>query len=123
MWTALGYGWRIATHIFYLVIILLVFSQLHGRPETVIVPILGLLYVAIRSFAAGQAWTMVALGQWLDQMDQRLRSLADPRYEPDPDERAEVRKQANKTRATLCIEFVALGPVSLLCLWKLFSKM
>ena len=39
-WTACRWTWRIATNAFSILVVLYVLSQLHGRMENIIVPIL-----------------------------------------------------------------------------------
>ena len=83
MWIALGYAWQVAINILYLLIIAYVFGQLQGRPEKVVVPMLGLIYVAVRASALHQGLVWIKVTTALDRQISDLRSSIDANYRPD----------------------------------------
>lgn len=82
----LKWGWQIGENVFYVLLVWYVLSHLHGRPENIIVPVLGLIYVALRTtgMRLGQMTLQHALA--LDAIQQRLRVLSDADYRRDSDE-------------------------------------
>ena len=122
MLNALGYVWRIGLNLLYLLVIWYVFTQLHGHTEAILVPILGLLYVTTRTTAMATGTAAVHLGVVLDEINERLKRLADPTYVRDRDEAEEIKKLLRHAQPKQLIEYLFLGLVSLLCLWELFTQ-
>src|SRR5262249_19218090 len=73
---ALGYVWRVLVNLFYVAIVLYVFDRLQGRHDTsIVVAILGLIYVTIRSIAIGQALGLIGVAKGLHVHLMRIREL------------------------------------------------
>jgi hypothetical protein len=123
MGTASGYVWRVAVNAFYVLVIWYVLANLHGRAESIVVPVLGLLYVEIRAHASARARAGVALGHALVEITERLKALADSNYKRSEDEVAEIRAFTEKMEAQSNIEAVFQVAASVLCLWKLFTQL
>jgi hypothetical protein len=121
--TVLTWAWRVSANLVYLLVVGYVLGQLHGRPETVIVPILGLIYVTIRVLAIGLGLTFMQLGISLDDLRSELRTGFNPQYQRDLEELEEIRRAAASSRARLYLDDVFLGLISLLCLFQLFSAL
>ena len=49
--------------------------------SSVIIPVLGLLYVAVRSAALSVSWTTIHIGVALDEINERLKTLCDATYQ------------------------------------------
>jgi hypothetical protein len=122
-WAILKWIWLVGANIFYLIVISYVFGQLRGRPETIIVPILGLIYVLIRSFWISFALTVLEFGSAIDGLQAQTRRLAEPSYEPDQTDLEETKKKAASIRAKLYVVSAFLAIVSLLCLLQLFTSL
>jgi hypothetical protein len=76
MMKALGYTWRVLVNLFYVAIVLYVFDKLHGRHETtILVAVLGLIYVAIRTIATGQFHALFEIIKVLTRDLIRVREL------------------------------------------------
>jgi hypothetical protein len=119
MATAFDYLWRIVSDVVYLAVVLYILSRLHERPETVIVPILGLIYVRVRILQVFTLGMSRVFFSSLDEVNERLKWFADASYMRDHDEAAKVRKLTSFD-GTSIVDFIYLGLVSLACLWKLY---
>jgi hypothetical protein len=122
---ALGYAWRVLVNLFYVAIVLYVFEKLHGRHETtILVAVLGLIYVTIRSIAIGQAHGAAVLAKGLTVELMRIRELL-------RDETIEGRRLAFKDDVEVAdrminkayIDGFFLAIVSLICLLMLFVEL
>src|SRR6185437_2824290 len=117
---ALGYAWYIATNIFYVLVVVLVLTQLHERPESIIVPVLGLIYVRIHMLGVGLSSMTMISHRSLDLLHERVKKLIDPDYLRDPEVVADIEKKLTPDSGRLLINSIAMGLISLACLWKLF---
>jgi hypothetical protein len=119
----LKWGWRIGENIFYVLVVWYVLSHLHARPENIIVPVLGLIYVALRTagIRLGQMTLQHALA--LDGIEQRLRILSDANYRRDPDELKEIERMKARLTGDILIQSISLSVVSLICVWFLFDAL
>jgi hypothetical protein len=113
--------WRIAANVFYLLVVWYVLNQLRGGPEKIIVPILGLIYVRIRSIECGNAYIGLQLALVLNDMDSKLNKLIDPEYQQDMEELRENRRVMGSVQARSYLDLAGLGLISLLCLWFLLN--
>jgi hypothetical protein len=123
MWTALGYAWRVTTQIFYFLVVWYVLEQLHDRLESVIIPVLGLLYVAVRSAALSVSWTTIHIGVALDEINERLKTLCNATYQREKEVSDEIQRRFKQTNFRLYIELGGQSLIGLLCLWKLFTEL
>ena len=80
---ALGYVWRVLTNVFYVAVVLYVFSALHGRSEAITVAVLGLVYVTIRTIAIGQASGLADALKVIEADVIRIRELLHDEYTED----------------------------------------
>jgi hypothetical protein len=118
--TAARWTWGVATNIFYALVVWYVLSNLRGRPESIIVPVLGLIYVALRT--GGVSLGQITLQQFLalDTIYEKLRSMSDARYTRNPSEREAIEQIRFRLTGDVIIEAVSLSIISLICLWFLF---
>jgi hypothetical protein len=121
--TAARWTWGIATNIFYALVVWYVLSNLRGHPENIIVPVLGLIYVALRT--GGVSLGQITLQQFLalNTIYEKLRSMSDARYTRNPSEREAIEQMRFKLTGDAIIETVSLSIISLICLWFLFSAL
>lgn len=119
----LKWGWRIGENIFYVLVVWYVLSHLHARPENIIVPVLGLIYVALRTtgISLGQLTLQHALA--LDGIEQRLRVLSDANYRRNPGELKEIERMKTRLTGNILIQSISLSIVALICVWFLFDAL
>jgi hypothetical protein len=124
MLKALGYIWRVLVNLFYVAIILYVFEKLNGRHETtVLVAVLGLIYVTIRSIAIAQGHGLIEITKGLRGELLRVRELLhDESIEDHKRELTEAFEVVDRAMIKGYIDGFFLGIVSLICLFVLFSE-
>jgi len=120
-WTALRWAWRIATNVFYLLVAWYVLDRLRGHTEDVIVPILGLIYVTMRTMGYGNVFLAIRFGVIIDDMNAKLNRLLDATYERDMESFREVRQTMRTNEAVSYVDLSGFGLIGLLCLWHLFT--
>jgi len=113
------------SNLFYVVIILYVFDKLNGRHEiTVLVAVLGLIYVTIRSIALTQGHGFIEITKGLRGELLRVRELLrDESIEDYKRELAEAFEAVDRAMIKGYIDGFFLGIVSLICLFVLFSEL
>jgi hypothetical protein len=119
----LGYAWSVVANVFYVLVVVYIFSRINDQKLTVIVAVLGLIYVAIRSVAIGQALTffplLVAANKSLDE----LRAVSGL---PQQHQKAEYQAAASKIKkesVKLHIDGLFLGVIGLICFGSLWSAL
>ncbi len=118
---ALGYAWKIGVNIFYVAVVVAVLSFVAGRPETIILPILGVLYVTIRLIGMGIAHSVYVLAASLDRIERRLNAQDVEDFREQESEFSEERtNRLNKLSWDMAIDGTGLGIITLVCLWKFF---
>jgi hypothetical protein len=143
MRAALAYGWRVARNLLTLAVVLYVFNHLQGHAEKVIIPTLGLVYVAIRHVAGLNASTFLGLNVKLVEIEERMKLIAVADMEgkakefmktfgvdaPLVDYRSQAESVVSASRRSLesaitklSVEGVFLAILSLICLWQLFTE-
>jgi hypothetical protein len=122
-WTVMKWAWRVAENIFYALVVWYVLTHLHGHPENVVVPVLGLMYVMLRTIGVnlGQITLQSALA--LDSIQQQLRAISDASYHRDRDEIQEIERMKVRLTGDMLIESVSICVIFLLCLWYLFNAL
>ncbi|HYY13933.1 MAG TPA: hypothetical protein VE758_05820 [Chthoniobacterales bacterium] len=125
MMKALGYTWRVLVNLFYVAIILYVFDKLHGRHEiTVLVAVLGLIYVTIRSIAIAQGNGFIEVTKGLRGELLRIRELLHDEFAEDHKrELTEAFEVVDRAMIKGYIDGFFLGIVSLICLFVLFTEL
>jgi hypothetical protein len=120
--TFLRYVWWIGVALLQLAVIVLVFAALKTRLESIVVSILGLIYVTVRSIALNQGFAVARLTIAFDRELTRILELIgeDPKVLRD---RRAAAADAEDTifSARLIITSIFLGIVSLICLVALFG--
>jgi hypothetical protein len=116
----LKWGSRIAVQAIYIYIVLYVFGLLHGRLETIVVSLLGVIYATVRSNGIVSEVTLSSLRQAIYEMDLRVRGLAISGFIPDKSEKAAVQDARLKTLVDGAIAGIGLAVASIICLWKLY---
>jgi hypothetical protein len=113
------YAWNVLQWAIYASITWFVLGQLHGRPEALIVPILGTLYCG-QSFAALTTIMMLTgMNVMLNETVRQLKKLGAGSYlttEPEP-----LEELAVKMAVKFYIAIFGLGAISLQCVWKIFT--
>lgn len=120
-WTISKWVWWTAINVFYLLVVWYVLEQLSSRPEKVIVPILGLIYVTIRSIAYSNGYIIIQLALILDDTNNNLNRLIDPSYERDLEQLNVTTKRMQSNQALSYVDLAGFGLNSLLCLFYLFT--
>lgn len=125
MWTALKWVWHIGWQILYLALTYWILSQLQGHAENVIVPMLGLLYSAIRATAIGNAFANIKWALIIAGMSHEIFKISHS-GETMPDESALVREWEGKAQSgqfALIPECFCLVAIDALCLWHLYHAL
>jgi hypothetical protein len=117
---ALGYIWKVVVNIVILFIVAWALDKLNGRTETLIVAVLGMIYVAIRTTQGSQAIAMVEIALLHQEQIDAIRTWIDGTYEPD---RADELKLFNRVRAKFYIDCIFLALISLLCMLAFFTRL
>jgi hypothetical protein len=116
---ALGYIWRVAVNLFYLLVVGIVLAGIRDPSEKAIVSVLGLLYVTIRSLAIGQGLAaMLLTTSFQNQIDQ-IRHRVDGTFEiPN---RSEEEAATGRMQTKFYIDGFFLAIISLVCLYAFFT--
>jgi hypothetical protein len=124
MMKALGYTWRVLVNLFYVAIILYVFEKPNGHHETtILVAVLGLIYVTIRSIAFAQGHSLIEITKGLRKELLRVRELLhDESIEDYKRDLAEAFEVVDRAMIKAYIDAFFLGIVSLICLFVLFTE-
>ena len=120
-WTVLV--WRTAVQIFNVGVVVVVFAYLHGRLEVIVVSLFGITYAAIRGGVIGNALAVSKLVMGLQKELNSIRTAVDPAFVPDNYRLDDAREESKKAEMGFWFQFVGLGIVSLICLYKLFSAL
>jgi hypothetical protein len=117
---ALGYIWKFAVNVVILCIVGWALDKLQGRTETLIVAVLGMIYVTIRTTQGFQSLAMVELA--LHQQDQidAIRTWIDGTFHADRSEELTLFK---RVRAKFYIDGFFLALISLFCMLVFFSRL
>lgn len=119
------FGWSIAWNLLNLAVIWWVLRRCDQRPESVIVPVLGLLYGAVGSgevatyyMARKAEMDLKEIAKALDDIRARLNPSEDvaPIRIGGDDQSAEDRGVLTRVRVNSVFSYI----ISLLCLWKLY---
>jgi hypothetical protein len=118
----LAYAWRIFVNLIVLAVVLGIFSGLHARFETVVVAILGLLYVSIRSIAFSQTVMLREAIIGIDHHFVRIRDLlGDERILEHQVEMDQLKEAGDRRINRAYVDLFFLGIVSLVCIYHLLS--
>jgi diphthamide synthase (EF-2-diphthine--ammonia ligase) len=133
MWRALQITWRIVWRAIELAIVIYVLGAITDRSTSLIVGVLGLIYVTIRSAMLGIAWAFVHMETVLDRQVYELERLLRyqiERHEPiDLVQFGEIRSAPDTetvTKRFYVDSFIAwafLALLFLICLLYVFSKL
>jgi hypothetical protein len=116
---ALGYIWKVVVNIVILFIVAWALDKLNGRTETLIVAVLGMIYVT-RTTQGFQGLAMVELALLHQEQIDAIRTWIDGTYQPD---RADELKFFKRVRAKFYIDCIFLALISLLCMLVFFSRL
>lgn len=121
----LGYAWRVAANCFYLAVVLYVFDRLTLKPDlTIIVALLGIIYVAIRSIGVALAFFhMHSAPIFLKKMNRILANQGDPGGQDTPDEIVAAEKLNSQRNVKIIIDGVFLWIISIVCLLAIFGNL
>jgi hypothetical protein len=115
----LGYVWRVLTNLFYLAMVIYALSSLNGRLETLIISTLGMIYVTIRTIAAGQMMFNLATTTAMQAQLETIRARLDGLFDPTPADEVEDLKKAMSVKWGIDMVFLAI--ISLLCVLTFFT--
>ena len=119
----LAYLWRIAMNLIMLAIVVGILSRVHDRFETIVVAILGLLYVTIRTIAFGQALMFTQLAIGIDSDFSRIRRLlGDESVDEHQKEVTELKANFDRRMGRAYVDIFFLAIISLICLYQLISQ-
>jgi hypothetical protein len=122
-WTVMKWAWRVAENIFYVLVVWYVLSHLRGHPENVIVPVLGLIYVMLRTLGINLGQITLQNALVLDSVQQQLRAISDVHYQRDRYEIREIERMKVRLTGDMLIESLSICIIFLLCIWYLFSAL
>jgi hypothetical protein len=117
----LGYIWRVAVNVVVLLIVAWTLENLQGRTETLIIPVLGLIYVTIRTSFGYTGIAMADLAISHQEQLVAIRSWIDGTFSPvdhTPD-----RLLLKRVRNKFYIDGSFLFLISLLCMATFFSHL
>lgn len=116
----LWWVWKIIVNLVILLIVILALDHLHERQEKLIIPVLGMIYVTIRTIGAatGLATLQFALAQQ-DQIDE-VRRLLDRDFNPD---RSDAKRAFQKYNTGWMIDGFFLFLISLCCALVFFTSL
>ena len=109
--------------LFKILVVLYVFGQLHGRPETVIVPILGLIYCSLSSGFIYKDFRDVNLLLVLRDLDTQVKTIGDPHYNRDQGEYETLEKKVQFGQRLGYLNAIVDGIIGIICLLELFSAL
>ena len=112
------YAWRIVVNIVYLFIVAVILDRVRDRSAAILLPVLGILYVAIQAMALGMGHSFMDMGHAIDRIERRILALQ-PGYRPE-DLATQIERDDAIGRASILmfIDVAALWAIGLLCLWK-----
>lgn len=113
--------WRTAVQLFYIGVVLFVFSRLHDRLEFIVVALFGLTYSAVRGVATGNAQALMILGQWHQREFDLLKRAVVPGFEVDLEARKEESEEVVSLRQSIFFQMGGQSLISIICLYYLFE--
>ena len=122
-WTVMKWAWQVAQNIFYALVVWYVLTNLHGHPENVIVPVLGLIYVMLKTLGINLGQITLQNVLALDSIQQQLSQLHDASYHRGRDEVQEIERMKVRLTGNMLIESISMCVILLLCLWFLFNAL
>jgi hypothetical protein len=117
---AIGYIWRVAVNIAILCIAAWALDKLHDRTETLIVAVLGMIYVTIRTTQGFQSLAMMEIAIHHQGQIDAIRTWIDGTYQPD---RSEEMALFKRVRAKFYIDCCFLALISLFCILVFFTRL
>jgi hypothetical protein len=121
MRTFIAYAWRVVSNVIQVIVVFYVFAHLNDRLETIVVSILGLIYVTIRSIAFGQWYVLANFGIGMERDFVFIRKLVGDDVAAREELLADAQKGFERLYLKFAIDGVALAIISLTCLIQLFS--
>ncbi len=115
----LGYLWRVAVNLFYLLVVFGVLIGIRDPMEKSIISVLGIIYVAVRGAGIGNGLALIGTATQLQEQIDGIRYAIDSSFEM-PDRREEL-SAIEFARNKLYIDMFFLSLTSLLCLWQFFT--
>jgi hypothetical protein len=108
---------------FKILVVLYVFGQLRGRPETVIVPILGLIYCSLSSGFIYRSFQDLNLILVLNDLYTQVKTIGDPNYSWSHGEYEALEKKVQFGKRLWYLNAVVDGIIGVICLLELFSAL
>jgi hypothetical protein len=116
-----GYIWKVIVNIVILLIVATALDKLHDRSDTLIISVLGMIYVTIRTIHGFQGLAIVEIAfRHQEQLD-AIRSWIDGTYSPG--DRSEEWAVYKRVRAKFYIDGCFLGLISLMCALTFFTHL
>ncbi|WP_407194304.1 hypothetical protein [Bradyrhizobium sp. STM 3566] len=117
----IGYIWKVAVNIVILFIVAWALDKLHERAEALVIPVLGIIYVTIRTTQGFQGLAMIDIAMRQQEQLDAIRSWIDGAYSPG--DRSDERAIYKRWRAKFYIDACFLGLISLLCALTFFMHL
>ena len=118
------YVWQIAANALYVVVVIFVLNRLEGRPEQIVVAVLGLLYVSSRAQALSTSRTFVNLAWGISDHFVRIRELlGDETLDEHKMKIQKPKTEAPHVIAKSVIDGVFLSIISLICLITIWTHL
>jgi len=118
-WAVVQLIWQVVTKILAAVLVWYVLSHLHSGSESVIVPILGMIYTILRQQAISLAKGMILFTLMIDNIQQQLSALSDKDYCRTRASQQEVEQMKSRSNYQTVIEELGVSAIFLICLWYL----
>lgn len=110
--------WRVAVQMFYVAVVLVVFKLLHGRLETIVVALFGIVYVAIRWVGIGVVLMHRDFAFGIQTELDTIKAAVVPGFKnTHASEYGELKRKANMP---IWFAWGGLSAISLICLINLF---
>jgi hypothetical protein len=113
--------WRSAVQLFYVAVVLFVFSRLHDRLEFIIVALFGLTYVAVQGLVTDNARALMILGQWHQREFDSIKRAVVPGYQIDSDSRKDEAGEIASLNQRIWFERGGHSAIAIICLYYLFT--
>jgi hypothetical protein len=108
---------------FKILVVLYVIGQLRGRPETVIIPILGLIYCSLSSGFMFRNFQDMNLSLVLNDLYTQVKTIGDPDYSQDRGEYEALETKIQFGQKLGYLNAVVDGVIGIACLLELFSAL
>lgn len=118
---AFGYIWKVVANIVVLIVVTFALNKLHGRSDSLVISVLGMIYVTIRSTQGFQGLAMMEIAFLHQKQLDAIRSWIDGTYQPAG--RAAEWTAYKRIRNKFYIDCCFLAVISVLCGLTFFGSL